>query len=178
MASKTTKTSPEWLKVAGTASVDGTGGAGTAATVRIESSVSLSEKVGMRIWRTQWNISTLQTVMDADADEVNFGLSFLAAQPAGGFVSNSPGVIEWNGVITRVIGAGILNETVRMPVQNDYPAGLLVHPANLYHWNYVPNALVAAGPYTIWWTIFYTTEDINQDQWDDMWKAMFVAQAG
>lgn len=178
MAKAKNQTTNEWLKVSGSMSVDGTGGAGTAATTKISSSVSLSEKTAMRIWRTDWFMENLMTQMDADLDEVDFGFCFLASQPSGGFSPTSPGVVEYNKIHTRVIGAGILNEILRMPIRNDYPQGLLLHPANLYYWNYVPNALVGAGPFTVYWNIFYTTEEISQDQWDDMWKAMFVAQAG
>jgi len=166
-----------------------TGGLADNEITIIPSSVSLEEKVGMRIHKIEYYLTSPVAVaanapllpMGASGDQLKFGLAFLAAMPVGGFFVESPGVIDFN-VVTRLdlTAVGSINAIDPMIIKDkakDYPPdGILVHPANIYHWSYCTNALAAA--ISIGFKVFYTMEELSQDVWDSLWKQMFVTQAG
>lgn len=163
-----------------------TGSATVANTTKIESSVALEEKIGMRIRAIEYFLHTgnggIAGLLAAD-DELRFGLCFLSSQPTGGFLPWSPGVIDYNTLIRRDIGVAANAMMLQDPVVvkdmlKRFPEGILIHPANLYVWSYAPNQIGAPTNIYAGIKIHYTMEDINQDAWDDMWKQMFVAQAG
>lgn len=114
-------------------------------------------------------------------DNIKFGMSFLAAAPEGGFLETSPGVIDFNRFQRKDIGTAATGILLKDPyILKDmhvrYPDGILVHPASLYKWSYVQNAL--AGAYSIAFKIYYTTETIDTATLDSFWKQIFVTQAG
>jgi len=151
-------------------------------TTQVASNSSLEEKVAMRIHSIEYYSDNLSP-LTADLDRINFGFSFLSQQPSGGFTPLSPGVIDYNAVFCRLYGTAA-NKMINVDpfliknFANRYPegGGVLVHPANLYWWTYCPDA--SSGAVTINAKVWYSMEDITQEMWDDLWKMMFVTQAG
>jgi hypothetical protein len=151
---------------------------------KIASASSPEDKQAMRIHAIQYFMlhpTTGIEVFAADGDCIKFGFSFLSQQPTGGFVGDSPGVVDFNRVRRQELGvaanAVILKDPFIMKNMHDlHPDGLMVHPSALYWWTYVENALASA--FTFHAKIWYTMEDITQDMWDDLWKMIFVTQAG
>jgi hypothetical protein len=160
--------------------------AGTAAAntiTKIESSVSLEEKVAMRIHSIEYHLATPSGWgnFTTSGDRLFFGLTFLSTIPTGGFQSSSPGLIDFNQIYRLDFGTAAAGNLFKDPaIVKDmhlrHPDGILIHPANLYWWTYCGDAL--SGAFTGVGRIYYTMEDITQDVWDDMWKMMFVTQAG
>lgn len=155
------------------------------ATTKVDSASSPEDKIGMRIHSIDYFVTHITTGMlaalAASGDAVKFGFSFLSSQPAGGFVPQSPGVIDYKGLTRIDTGAAANGHFVSDPftrtnMHDRHPDGFLIHPASLYYWYYTTNAL--AGNFYIYAKMWYTIEDITQDVWDDMWKAIFVTQAG
>ena len=151
------------------------------AVEKYESSVALEEKIGMRIHRIEYDVSQILMQFGTNGDCVSFGHSFLAVQPAGGFTRVSPGVIDQNRLTRLFAGGAIDTHFFKSPeIIRDFTdlpgGGILIHPANFYIWYYTHNAFTT-GDY-IYANVYYSMEDITQDAWDELWKTMFVTQAG
>jgi hypothetical protein len=181
MAKQQKQTTSMELSLAMSCAVTGTVGAVT----KIPSSSTLSEKIGMRIRSIHYYLGDtwMNQMLTAMIADMNFGLSFLAAQPATGFAPTSPGVIDHRKLVVNrsvLTAVGVDLVVQDMPMISDMTlkneGGVLVHPASLYNWYYNVNAW-GVGPLYIYMKIFYTLEDISQDTWDEMWKQMFVTQA-
>jgi hypothetical protein len=151
---------------------------------KIASASSPEDKMAMRIHSIEYFMAQITTglvTFGASLDNFKFGFSFLSAQPAGGFLPDSPGVIDFN-VISRIdMGTAATGNLFKDPfivrnMHDRHPDGFLVHPSALYYWSYVDNAMASAFVYYA--KIWYTMEEITQDMWDDMWKQIFVTQAG
>lgn len=164
--------------------------AGGGSPVIIPSSSSLEERIGMRIHMLEYFAGyfdntpadqSLITALAASADEIKFGLAFLASQPSGGFLETSPGVLDFNRVRRMDYGtAGShqiwIDPIIRKDFSNWPGGGILCHPANVYHWSYCNNAMGASALIPI--KIHYTLEDISDAEWEQLWKQIFVTQAG
>jgi hypothetical protein len=179
MAKATTK--QETVSVlAGSVSIAAAGG--SAAVAQIPTSIAIDQKRGMRIHRILYDISSIQvTGMAADGDAVRFGLSFLATQPSAGFQFFTPGIIDFNLISRKEFGVAATSQLLINPaiIKNftDLPGGgKLIHPASLYTWYYVDVAL--GGACDVDYMVEYTMEDISPDVWDDLWRQIFVSQAG
>lgn len=158
--------------------------------VKIDSAISIDENRAMRIRLIEYYFGffdsvpadgSLLTSLAAASDDLKFGLSFLAAQPSGGFLETSPGVIDFNRVRRVDIGTAaegdrIIDPVISKKMTERFPDGILIHPASLYTWFYTQNALGAACyiPYKI----YYTMEDITDQMRESFWKQIFVTQAG
>lgn len=159
------------------------GAAALAVNTIVPSSVSKQDKVAMRIRCIEYY--WLQTAVHpclADGDIIRYGFSFLASQPSAGNMPTNPGVIDYNLLCRQDITAIGVKHWEDPLVTKDltlrYPDGILVHPSNLYWWNYVPNQIGAPTAAYVYIMLYYTMEDITQEMWDDMWMQMFVTQAG
>lgn len=150
----------------------------------VPSSVSLEERIGMRIRCIEYYLTLADGAWPALAtgDLFRFGFSFLATQPSAGNMPNTPGVIDYNAIgrfdVTAVGVQYSVEPIIVKDLSKRFPDGILIHPANLYWWNYVPNQIGAPTAFYVYINVYYTMEDISEDVWEDMWKQVFVSQAG
>ncbi|MCJ7654413.1 MAG: hypothetical protein MUO97_03785 [Dehalococcoidia bacterium] len=151
----------------------------------IPSPVSIEERVGMRIrsieYHTQYGeVNSIAQGLVAPADKVNFGFSFLAAMPTGGFKPTTPGLIDFKTITNQSFGAAASGGYQYSPMVTDMtlrdPEGVLVHPANIYFWYYTTNALAAITQ--IYADVYYQSVAIDDKEWEQLWKQIFVTQAG
>lgn len=180
-ATKKTVSIPQELNV-GPLTNAGTGGVGN--IVQVPSAIAISDKLALRIHAIHYFTNNARFRMQAITDgDLRYGFSFLAVQPAGGFTNLSPGVVDYNELRMNrnaLTGVGFAWKFHTDPDVVDlhirHPQGILVHPANLYFWNW--NVTALDGSCSIWAKIWYNVEEISQDEWDELWKQMFVTQAG
>ena len=166
------------------------GSASNGETTKIESSVDIEERLAMRIYSIEYFggyltsalvDASLYTALAATLDETSFGFAFLATMPANGFKEDSPGVIDWHSVTRKDMGTAatgmvLVDPFITVDCTKRYPGGMLVHPANLYHW-YATLVTMGAGC-TIPYKVYYSMEAISDDLWDVFWKQIFTTQAG
>lgn len=147
---------------------------------QITSGYALADKVAMRIQRINYFLHELTEQLNTSLDTARFGFCFLASQPTGGFLPQSPGVLDYVSITRLDMGTPATEKLIVEPsVTHDFMSlpggGLLAHPAAFYTWAYTEDAL--AGSSAVYYDIFYTMEDITPDMWDELWKQIFVTQA-
>lgn len=166
------------------------GSASNEVTTLVPSSIAMEERKGMRLRCAEYYIGrmtgaysdeSLLTALAASLDSTRFGLCWLATQPTNGFKEESPGVIDFNRVRRQDHGTAgnsfiIVDPFVIKDFTKRDPDGVLVHPANLYVWGHTEVSMGAGFEMAV--KIFYSIEDITDEQWEELWKRMFVTQAG
>lgn len=147
---------------------------------QIASGYALNDLVGMRIHRIKYDLMSVLNQLNTSADSVRLGFTFMSVAPTGGFLPSSAGVINmirvWRNDFGTAANGFFMEEPSMIEDFTMLPGGgKLVHPASLYMYSYTESGALA-GSGAAYVTIEYTTEDIDKDLWDDMWKSIFVTQ--
>lgn len=164
--------------------IGGMSTAGSQQVTKVDTSAPVTSLFAMQVHYIEYYITSQSTnalmALLAQADSISFGFSWLATQPVNGFIPSSAGIVDFNN-ITRydydpMVAAGgqlIVDPFIKKDMHARHPDGVLVHPANLYWWYYVLNAV--AGVWSLTAKIYYTETTITQNDWDDMWKQMVIS---
>jgi hypothetical protein len=136
----------------------------------------------MRIRRINYFIGNALEAVDADGDRIEFGLTMIGTVPAAtNFLMNSAGIIDFNSIERKELGVAATAIISSGPeVVKDFASfpngGLIIHPASLYVFQQTIDAVAAAWFLQV--EMYYTMEDLTPETWDDLWRQIFVSQAG
>ena len=133
---------------------------------KLETGVSIYEKVGWLICRLDYFINTLAADFGAEADQINYGISVMDTLPSPSLAQAA--VIDMNTIVRRDFGAaasGLLRFNPVTKTFADLPGGgLLVPPNPLYIF---AEGAGLAGPQTVQVRMFYTVRVLkNEDFWE------------
>lgn len=133
---------------------------------KLETGVSIHEKVGWVIARLDYDLSITAANFGAEGDRVSFGISTSSAITTATLAQSA--VIDYNTITRRDLGTAASGMFLRMPVFKtfaDLPGGgILVPPNPLFIWT------LGAGlgtPMTIQARMFYV---VRQLKLEDFWE--------
>ncbi len=141
-------------------------GANTATFSKLETGISIYEKVGWLITRIDYNVDCAAAVLTANALGISFGISSMdgIASPS---LSMSQ-IIDYNTRIRSDYGAAASGFLLDRPWEKDFSAlpggGLLVPPNPLYLW---AKGIGLAAAQTILARMFYTVIKLKTE---DFWE--------
>ena len=151
--------------------------ASTTAYSQIATAYSAKDRVGLVLHAIEYMPRAINGVFDTAGDTVRFGLAVSSAQPTGGFLNTTPGVLDYNVLERSDIGAAAVafyNNIVRIfkDFSNLPGGGYLLHPSFLFAWSYTVAALGTTFPIDI--RLWYTIKAISDADYTDLWQNMIL----
>jgi hypothetical protein len=165
---------------------DHTAGGAPLHVLHVPSAFSPKDRVGLVISRIEWchtMAEYLVNVFAALGDVWTFGLSFLADAPEiYGFNPDDVGLVDYNRLeLNGPLGPAAPTTAwiERFPIVKDFTGkpggGKLVHPSVLYVWSGTNTAL-ASALLVLTCRIHYTTVDLSEDDYRELWEARVISQ--
>lgn len=141
---------------------------------KLETGISLTEKVAWIINRIEYTLSSLLAAQfNGDGDLLTFGMavSNSFANPA----ITEQAIIDWNSVVRQDFGAAASASIVKMPFLKDFSSlpsgGILVPPVPLYLFAQGSGLVAAESVYA---RIHYTLKMLTVDQYWELVEARRV----
>ncbi len=141
---------------------------------KLETGISLNEKVAWVISRIEYTLSSvLAGQFNADGDALTFGLSLSNAFSSPTISENT--IIDWNQLVRQDFGAAASASLWRWPIVKDFSAlpggGVIVPPTPLYLFAQGSSLVAAASAYA---RIHYTLLTLAVDQYWELVEARRV----
>lgn len=141
-------------------------GANTLTFNKLQTGVSIHEKVAWLISRIDYHINIAMSNFAATDDGVTFGLSTSDAILSLGL--NVSAIIDWNTFVRLDFGTAASGKFVLMPFQKDFSnlpgGGILIPPNPLFAW---AQGSALTNPITIKCRMFYV---VKQLKLEDFWE--------
>jgi len=141
---------------------------------KLETGVSLNEKIAWILNRIEYTVSSLLAAQfNADADAFTFGLSVSSSFASAAITEQS--ILDWNQITRQDFGAAAVASLVRQPFTKDFSSlpmgGILVPPNPVYLFG---QGTSLVGAMTVIARIHYTTLSLTTDQYWELVEARRV----